>query len=449
MNKFRLSLLVLGFTFGIVGMNADGHKWTLKECIDYAATHNVSIQKNKAQSEEAQINVLQQKGGYLPSLSASSSQSVSYRPFQESATSYVNGNSMTSSSNKTSQNGSYGVNASWTVYNGNQTANNIKAAKLSVEQADLRTEMTLNQIKEQIVQLYVQILYTEEALKVNKEMLEMDEVLYERGKNVLAQGQIAKYELLELQTQVANGKYDIVSTETQISQYKLQLKQLLEIPGNEEFDIADLTVAETEALKQVPTTDEVYEKALGVRPEIKNSEISIQQAELNYKIAKAGWMPSISMSAGFGDSHSSGTNKDWFEQMKRNLDGSVGVSVTVPIFDGRRTKTSVQKADVEKTIAKLDDVDTRKTLYNDIANYRLNAYSYQQRFIAGKEKLNYNEQNYEAIFTKAKIGTMNIVETINARTSLLNAKQDVLQSKYLTIYNMEMLDFYAGNGIDL
>lgn len=425
------------------------HKWTLQDCINYATDHSIEILKSKAQTDIATENVKRQKANWLPTLSANSSQSLTYRPFQEGATGFVNGNAMSSSSKKTSYNGSYGINAYWTVFNGNQTNNNIKIAKLQSEESKLKTLTSINTIKEQIVQLYINIMYTREALEVNKELLKQDSVLYKRGQELLSQGQIAKYELLELQAAVANGKYDIVNSATQIDQYLLQLKQLMSLPSEEDFDIANITLDDAHTLAAVPETQSVYSSALKQRPEIKAADLSIKEAELNYKVAKAGFLPTISLSAGFGDNHSSGSNKDWFEQMKRNLDGSIGVTISVPILDGRSNKTNTRKARIEQTIATLDKEDASRDLYYSIANYRLNAYNNQQKYIAGTEKLNYNQENYNAIYTKAQIGTMNIVETLNARTSLLNAKQDVLQSKYLTAYNRSMLNFYANNQLDL
>lgn len=425
------------------------HRWTLQDCINYATDHSIEILKSKAQTDIATENVKRQKANWLPTLSANSSQSLTYRPFQEGATGFVNGNAMSSSSKKTSYNGSYGINAYWTVFNGNQTNNNIKIAKLQSEESELKTLTSINTIKEQIVQLYINIMYTREALEVNKELLKQDSVLYKRGQELLSQGQIAKYELLELQAAVANGKYDIVNSATQIDQYLLQLKQLMSLPSEEYFDIANITLDDAHTLAAVPETQSVYSSALKQRPEIKAADLSIKEAELNYKVAKAGFLPTISLSAGFGDNHSSGSNKDWFEQMKRNLDGSIGLTISVPILDGRSNKTNTRKARIEQTIATLDKEDASRDLYYSIANYRLNAYNNQQKYIAGTEKLNYNQENYNAIYTKAQIGTMNIVETLNARTSLLNAKQDVLQSKYLTAYNRSMLNFYANNQLDL
>ena len=416
-------------------------KWTLKECINYAEQHSLDIAKAQAQAEQAKVDVLQKQAEWLPSLSASTSHSLNYSPFlKEQAGMDVD---------KLSYNGSYGVNAGWTVWNGNQTANNIRLAKLSAEQSELQSEMLLNNIKEQATQLYVQILYTEEALKVNRELLEQDETLYRRGEELLKQGQIAKYELLELQTQVANGQYDIVSTETQIEQYKLQLKHLIDFPSDKPFDVATVSISDEQALAAIPTAAAVHEKALMVRPEVREADLAIQQSELSYSIAKAGYLPTVSMSAGLGTNHSSGNHSDYFEQMKRSFDASVGISLSVPILDNRHNKSNVQKADINRTLAKLDRDELDYDLYNTIANYRLQAVNNQQKFQAGLARLKYNKENYAAIFEKARIGTMNIVETFNARTNLLNAQQDVLQSKYLTVYNMQMLRLYSGEEVEL
>ena len=295
----------------------------------------------------------------------------------------------------------------------------------------------------------MQILYTEEALKVNRELLEQDRTLYNRGEELLKQGQIARYELLELQTQVANGEYDIVNSETQIEQYKLQLKHLLDIEGDDPFDVAPLEVTEAQALAPIPSTEEVYQMALATRPEVRNADLNVRQSELSYAIAKAGHLPTVNMSAGMGTNHSSANRNDYFEQMKRSLDASVGLSVSVPILDNRRTKSATQKAEISKLIAAIDKEEMEHDLYHTIANYRLQAVNNQQKLTSGLTRLQYNRENYNAIYEKAQIGTMNIVETFNARTSLLNAQQDVLQSKYLPIYNKQMLKLYSGDEITL
>ena len=419
----------------------EARQWSLREILDFAEGHSTDIARARAQAEQQRVDVMQKKAEWLPSLSASTSHSVNYTPFLEEVAGV--------DADKVTYNGSYGVNASWTVWNGNQTRDNIRLSKLLSEQADLQSDIYFNRIKEQVTQLYVQILYTREALKVNRELLEQDQTLYRRGEELLKQGQIAKYELLELQTQVANGEYDIVQTETQIDNYMLQMKDIINMPDDVPFDVAPIEVSDAMALASIPETEAVYQRAQLVRPEMREADLRISQSELNYSLARAGYYPTVNLNAGMGSNHSSGSSRDFFEQMKRSFDASVGVSVSVPILDNRRNKTNVQKADINRTIAKIDKVETESEVYNAIATYRLQAVSNQQKFSSGLTRLKYNKANYDAIYEKARIGTMNIVETLNARTSLLNAQQDVLQSKFLTVYNMQMLRLYSGETLTI
>ena len=149
----RLLLSAALWAAGVVISLAQTHAWSLRECLDYAAEHNVSLLKTKATADEARINVYQQQGAWLPTLSASTTQSVAYRPFQENASSFVSGGTVSSSANKVNQNGTYGVNSSWTVFDGNQRTHLIKNARLALEQTELQYSASLNDIKEQIASL--------------------------------------------------------------------------------------------------------------------------------------------------------------------------------------------------------------------------------------------------------------------------------------------------------
>ena len=227
------------------------------------------------------------------------------------------------------------------------------------------------------------------------------------------------------------------------------MNDIINMSDDVPFDVAPIEVSDAMALASIPETEAVYQRAQLVRPEMREADLRISQSELNYSLARAGYYPTVNLNAGMGSNHSSGSSRDFFEQMKRSFDASVGVSVSVPILDNRRNKTNVQKADINRTIAKIDKVETESEVYNAIATYRLQAVSNQQKFSSGLTRLKYNKANYDAIYEKARIGTMNIVETLNARTSLLNAQQDVLQSKFLTVYNMQMLRLYSGETLTI
>lgn len=424
-------------------------KWTLTDCIDYALQNNITLQQAKLQKQSATEERKQAKAALLPSLSASTSQSFGYRPWLENGIATVTNGTVNSKVNKTYYNGSYGINAQWTVWNGNQNRNQVKLGEVSEQQAELQTETTANNIQERIAQLYVQILYMNEAVEVNRQSLETSKTNEQRGKEMVEVGNMAKADLAQLTAQRAADEYTIVETESNIANYKLQLKQLLELTGDETFDIEMLTAGDEQALAEIPALSTVYETALGGRPEIKNAQLGLKQSDIQMNIAKAGAMPTISINGGVGTSTASMSSQNWDKQIKTNFDASVGASVSVPLFDNRKTKTAVNKARIQREQAQLELLDKQKQLYATIEGYWLDAETNQQKFKTALTTVESEQASYDLLEEQFRLGLKNIVELMTGKDRLLSSQQNKLQAKYTTILNRQLLRFYQGEKMTL
>lgn len=424
-------------------------KWTLTECIDYALQNNITLQQAKLQKQSATEERKQAKAALLPSLSASTNQSFGYRPWLENGVTTVTNGTVNSKVNKTYYNGSYGINALWTVWNGNQNRNQVKLGEVSEQQAELQTETTANNIQERIAQLYVQILYMNEAVEVNKQSLETSKRNEQRGKEMVEVGKMAKADLAQLTAQRAADEYTIVEAESNIANYKLQLKQLLELTGDEAFDIEMLTAGDEQALAEIPALSTVYETALGGRPEIKNAQLGLKQSDIQMNIAKAGAMPTISINGGVGTSTASMSSQNWDKQIKTNFDASVGASVSVPLFDNRKTKTAVNKARIQREQAQLELFDQQKQLYATIEGYWLDAETNQQKFKTALTTVESEQASYDLLEEQFRLGLKNIVELMTGKDRLLSSQQNKLQAKYTTILNRQLLRFYQGEKMTL
>lgn len=450
MRKKKVLMLSLATLLAAGSLKAQSQgTWSLKDCIDYALSHNIQVKRNQYAEQTASINVTEARAGLLPTLNANVSQSLQYRPLQETASSFVNGSIASSSSNKVTQSGNYGINAGWVVWNGGKTRLNIRDSELSQSMAELATETTANSIQEQITQLYVQILYMQEAVKVNEELLVHDSLIYARGKDMLEQGQISRADLAQLEAQVSTGRYDVVNTRTQIDNCKMQLKQLLELAPGDDIDIATTEVNEDRVLTLIPGKLEIYQTALTLRPEIKRSETAIEQSDVSLRLARAGYMPTISATASLGDSHMTGTRDDFFSQMKNNFAANIGVSISIPIFDNRSTRSSVERAEVSRLTSQLDLLDVQKQLYTSIETYHLNATNSQEKYLAARTNVKSQQENYDLAEEQFHVGLKNIVELLTSRGNLLTAKQTLLQDKYTALLNIALLDFYQGKDINL
>lgn len=417
-------------------------QWSLKDCIDYALANNIQLQKAKVQQLSALEDIKQSQSALLPSLSLSTSQNVSYNPWPEQGSAMIAGNKVQADVKKVYYNGSYSLSGNWTVWNGGQNTNTVKLNKLAAEQARLDSAVTANNVLEQIAQLYVQILYSDEAISVTKESLKTSQANEERGKTMVSVGKMSKADLAQLTAQRAEDEYSIVEAESNLRNYKRQLKQLLQIADNDEFDVVIPSTTDEMALKDVPALNDVYAASLTQRPEIQNAKLGIESSDLSVKIAKAGKMPTVSLNAGLSTSTTSMSQNGWGNQMKNNFTVGGGVSVSIPLFDNRKTKTSVNKAMLQKKSYLLDLQDKQTTLYSTVENYWLQAVTNQNKFKAARVSTESAQASYELLSEQFNLGLKNIVELMTGKTHLLQAQQNELQSKYLAILNLNMLDFY-------
>ena len=417
-------------------------QWTLQECIDYAMANNITLQKSKLQKESATEELKGAKAALLPTLSASTNQSLGYQPWKDTGMSYVTNGTVNTKVDKTSYNGSYSLSGQWTVWNGNRNINTIKLDQLSEEQAELQTQETANSIQERIAQIYAQILYLAENVKVNEQMLETSKKNEERGQEMLSVGKMSKADVAQLSAQRANDEYSIVEAQSQLLNYELQLKQLLEITDEERFQVAIPEITDEQVLAKIPDLQTVYEQALLSRPEIERSQLAIKSSGVSVALAKARWLPSVNLTGGVTTSTNSLSSNGWGDQIKSNVNTSLGLGVTVPIYDGRSTKTSVNKAKIQQLQAQLDLQDQQKTLYSNVQQFWLNAWTNQQKYQAAKSSVESAQQSYDLLSEQFRLGLKNIVELMAGKDNLLTQQQSQLQSKYLALYNQQMLQFY-------
>ena len=418
-------------------------KWTLEDCIRYAIENNITLKKSQLKKQTATETLKQSKAALFPSLTAQTSQTLGYRPWTDEYSLTVTEGQVDTKTEKTYYNGNYGVNAQWTVWNGNKNHNQVKLDRVSEEKEALTVQETANTIQENIAKLYVQILYQTEAIEVNRQSLETSKKNEERGQAMMEVGKMSKADVAQLTAQRATDEYNLVNAESQLANFKMQLKQQLELT-TEDFDVAVPTTSDEQALQAIPSLVSVYEAALLQRPEIKNAELSKRSGDLQLKIAKAGWLPTLSMTAGVSTSTTSLNDSDWDEQMRNKFSASGGLGLSIPIFDQRKARTAVNKAKIQQLTAELDLQDKQKALWKSIEGFWLDAHTNQQKFRSALVSVESEQTSYDLLSEQFQLGLKNIVELMTGKDKLLKAQQNKLQSKYTTILNQQLLKFYQG-----
>ena len=426
----------------------EAKKWTLNDCIEYALEKNIQLQQDKISLEESDVDVKTAKAALFPSLSFSTGHNVTNRPYQENS-STVSGTEIISSNNKTTYSGNYGLNAQWTVWNGNKRMNTIKQRKMNREIAGLTVAETENSLQEQIAQVFIQILYADESVKINENTLQVSRATYERGVELFNEGSISKADLAQLEAQVSNDQYQLVTAQSSLRDYKLQLKQLLELDGTEEMNLVLPELADEHVLQPLPSQTDVYQQALASRPEIQSSKLNIESSKLDISVAKAGYYPTISLSASTGSTTNSASENAWGKQMKYGWNNMIGINLSIPIFDNRQNKSAVQKARLQYSSSQLDLINKQKELYKNIESLWLDATNARQQYDAAESKLKSSRTSFDMVSEQFNLGMKKTVELLTEKNNLLSAQQQRIQAKYMAILDRTLLNFYAGQEIKL
>ena len=214
---------------------------------------------------------------------------------------------------------------------------------------------------------------------------------------------------------------------------------------SEEIELEEPTDDEAGILRLLPSKEEVYANALESMPEIKKAGLNVQAADLGIRQAKSAYSPTLSATAGIGTTNVSGTNSSFGSQLEKNFNESIGLSLQIPIFQDRKAKTAVNKAKIEADNSRLEQLSTEKALLKEVEDTYLEAVSAQSKYTSAKEQARYAEQSYELTAEQFNVGMKNTVELITARNNLLNARVQLLQSKYTALMNNALLDIYQGN----
>ncbi|WP_302544601.1 TolC family protein [Coprobacter fastidiosus] len=452
MNYYRIGIFVFCFCTGglrLLSAQEKPQEWTLKNCIDYALTQNIQLKKSKIALESSQVDSKSARAKLFPSLSFGSTQQYINTPFPEgnSLDNYVVTGSKGSSKN--SYTGNYSLRSSMTLYNGGKLRNNIKSSKLQEQVQQYSVEAEIDNIETSITESFLQILYAQESVKINEETVALSKLQCERGKALLEAGSISQSDHAQLESQYSSDKYQLVLSQTTLESNIQTLKQLLEMDMTETLSISTPILEAHDVLTPLPGKEEVYQSALNFIPSIQSGKLGIDIAKLEHKNAKAGYYPTLDLSASVGTGHISGSDSNFGQQMKNKLNESIGLTLSIPIFSNRENKSAVEKAKLQISEAELEYLNAQKELQKTIEDIYLDATSSQAQYAAAIEQVKASKTSYNLAQEQFNLGMKNTVELLTEKNNFLSAQQEMLQAKYMAILNAQLLRFYQGKEITL
>ena len=426
-------------------LGAQPHLWSLRECCDYAVEHNISIKQQQNQRRQQELTLSTSKNSRLPDLSGSVGQNFSFGRGLTAQNTYSNTNTSSTS---------FSLGTSMPIFTGFQIPNQIKLDQLNLEAATADLEKAKNDIRMQVAQAYVQILYDMEIAEVAHRQIEIDSMQVIRLQAFVDNGKAAEAELSQQKATLANSRLTATQADNNTRLAILSLTQLLELPTPDGFAIVKPNLDELvglSGLSELITPDQIYAEALGVKPEILSQELKLKGTEHSIKIAQAGNLPTLSLSGGLGTNYytTSGFKSDAFgTQLKNNFSQYIGLNLNVPIFNRFQTRNNIRNARISQENQQLALENTKKTLYKDIQQVYYNALNAQSKEKSSEEALKSTKDAFQLMQAKYENGKATITEFNESKNTYLKSESDLVQARYENLYQHALIEFYRGKDLN-
>lgn len=409
---------------------------SLQQCIDTALAHNNQLKQQTYQLRTQEVTYRQARQNLLPNLNASASQSWVFGRSIGADNVYKSTNSSQTS---------LGLSASLLLFDGLKMKYSIDEAKAAMlaSEADvsaLKADITMN-----ISAMYLQILLNKELLETARQQLADTQLKVEQNRALVEAERLAAGELYAIEAQAAKEELAVTQAQNNLQLALLDMVQALELDSIGGFDVVVPTDLELLA-GALLTNDAVYNMALQHRPEIKAAEYNLAASEHALKSARADYYPTLSagasLSTGYYDMEGY-QNNTFGRQLGDNLSTSVGLQLTIPIFNKMQVRNNVSRARINVENYKVQAEEAKKTLRKNIDQAYYNALAAQSRETAAEksersayEAYRYAEQKYES-------GRASVYEFYDAKLSYTLALSERIQAKYEYLFRLKILEYYA------
>ena len=433
-------LMLFSFVFGA---QAQMKSWTLKDCIDYALSKNISIRKSYLSTQANELSLDQSKANILPSLTGSAGKNFNWSKSYDSETGRYG---TLDGSNNTS----YGLNSNVTLFNGFKMKTAIEQAKLNLESGKYYSEAAKESMELNLLNAYLQILYAQESVNNAQEQIKSTTEQLAFAEERLNVGVISNADYLQIRSELASEKLTLANAKSALSIAKVDLMQLMELPVDDQFEIASPDLTHLLELKEQAKAEDVYEQALGFKPEIKQAALALESVKLDEKIARAGLLPQLALNAGLSTGWSSQINGfNYSEQLKNAVTPSVGLTLSVPIFQNKQAQINIKQAKIATSDAELDEINTKNELRKNIEQACVDVETAESQYQASLELYESAKESYQVAAEKYELGLLNSVDFLSVKTDLITSESSLVQSKYNFIFSNKILDFYKGISISL
>lgn len=434
MKKFMMIVAIATLTLS-GNLEAQTKKWTLQQCIDYAIRHNIEVKQSRNRIEKLKVEKNSLKSSFLPDLNAGASQKFDFGRSLNRSNTYEDSNTRSSS---------FSVSTEMPLFTGFRRTASVSRNKFDLLAAEADKELIENDLSLNVTGCYFQILLNKEICKIARQQIQLTREQESKTMLLIENGKAPESQLYDIKAQLADDELTATEAENSLRLSVLELMQLMELQGCADFDVDSLdeNVAKMDSI----LPENIYAAALNCMPQIKQAYYSLQSSVKAIKVAQSGYYPTLSLGAGIstGYYHSGNTvNPSFRRQLQNNMQKSVYLSLSIPIFDRLTARNEVRSARIDESNARLYLENQRKDLYKDIERAYTDAVNALEKYESTGKAVIANEEAHRYALEKYAAGKSAVYEYNEIKMKLADALSKQSQAKYAYLLKERVLAFYS------
>jgi outer membrane protein len=409
---------------------SDARHITFREAVEIALEQNNDLRRAANQTLLDQSAVTDARMRFLPDLRLSMSGSKSFEGDLEPADEGL----------------TTGLSSSVTLFDGLANLANLRGAKLEEAAGALDMERTRQTVVFYVISGYLTMIEATEQVTVREENLAAQTDQEERVRMLVDGGERPVSDLYQQQANVASARLSLVEARRTLDLSRVDLVQALELDPTGEYVFEIPPLGETSAgVGTEQDLGSLLARAFERRSDLGAVEVRLEAAGQDERAAEAGRWPSVALSADYGTRYSSGEASAFVDQLDDHRSGSVGISVSLPVFDRQATRQEIGRARINTENTRLALADMRQDVALQVRRAVLDRDAAAERLLAAEAQVQAAGKALEFTQERYSVGTATLYEVTLARADLVAATSAAVSARYNLLWQERLLDYYVGD----
>lgn len=415
---------------------------TFDDALQIALEQNSSLRQAQNAKALGVLGIEDAKSDFKPDLRANASGGQSWTSADIDSGAFGSGGGTQSS-----QSASLGLSSGVTVFNGFANTASLAAARFSDAASGSDLARTRETVVFTVAMNFLSLVNQREQLRVQRENLAAQTALEQQIQTYVNAGARTTADLYQQQANAASARLAVVQASRAAEVANIDLIRTLQLDPAGTYEFVPPVIGGPEKAGEALALTTLVDRAYETRADIEASEARVAAADESVRVAKSTRWPTVSLNAGYNSSYNSQRDGAFVDQIDDRRGGSIGLNVSIPIYDRDNTRIATRRAEIAADNARLNLESINQEVGSQVRTALLDLRSASEALLAAEAQQRAAERALEASRQRYAVGASTLVELTQVQATQVQAASAYISARYGVEFQRRLLDYYVG-GLD-